>query len=1214
MACKYTYQGKTYEAWEFVDVLAAMPAHELMKHLPEEARQSLAMSSEGTGKQTDSAAFKRWFADSKVVDALGAPKVVYHGSPDVRGIFSDGFKAKSRGNVFFAAEDYATADSYADDKRAWDYQNAEPHTIPLYLSIKNPMVIDAKGSFWKETAHHIDEAKAAGHDGIIIKNSVDFYNNQKGKGKPTTVYAWFEPEQAKSAVDGQLVSRVDRKPIDGAIGNNGKFDGSNPDIRASISFNPMDYRDRMERSDSLIANKIAGLMNNVTKADSAETFNWWHKTVGSQFHKAQIDRHFGRVFDRAQQFIEDVARYGTEAADLAPDLLPKMDTFFGALREVRNSKRDAEDQKALAAPIFDGTLFEDEDGNKGMVWSDKELSSIYNLNERQIGLYHQFRNAVDKSLESMAIAEMNKVARINELELPSGEMSMSALASFYSEQYADQLSDLRRRYDERAKTYEANEKLMKGNTDNLKMSRKQYHETMTGLQTEYAAEQGILNRQIEELEKMDKAFTEKAETIKKLQQEGYAPLMRFGKYTVDVVQMVPDIDESTGQQIMDTETGELGMKEERIFFSMFETENEAREAERVMNEEYPKAMVTRGVSSQDGWQLFGSINPGSLEMLAELVGKEDEVVQKFYKEATASRSALKRLIHRKGTAGYSKEVTRSLASFLMSNARATASADHFGDIMEAAADIPKEKGDVKDEAVRLISYIRNPNEEAGTLRGLLFMQYLGGSIASAMVNLTQTMTTTLPYLSQYGGNPAELVKSSMLAMKRMNGKSLGVDPELGKALEMAEDEGVVAPHNIHNLMGQSGVQGATGNKILRMASHIWGSFFGMAEQFNRETAFIAAFQLAQKMGPSGLRSAYRKQSELNASRGLPPADAKHFASPYSFAKNAVNETQFILSKAARPNWARGTVGATLFTFKQFSVMYLELLKRLPNKERAIMLGVLVLLAGVSGLPFSDDTDDLIDTLGQFMGYDTNSRKWKDELLVETFGKTGADFVSSGISAFLPLELSSRLGMGNLIPATGLFKKSNSGNHERDYAELMGAAGGYAKQLMDAWDYTLQGRYGMAAAQGFLPKGLKDLSKGLDMATTGTYDDTHGRMVTQVDGLDALVKAIGFQPSKVADIQRLKGYQMQDIALAKSVKASISEIWATGIHNKNPERTALAREMLQEWNQKNPNSQIKVDLAAVQRRVKQMNMTAAERMEKVAPKEMRAGVRAAFSEG
>ena len=82
-----------------------------------------------------------------------------------------------RGQVFFAAADYSVANSYADDSRAFDYQNAEPQTIPLYLSIQNPMVVDAKGKHWRETEKYIKEAKDAGHDGIIIKNSVDFYNN-----------------------------------------------------------------------------------------------------------------------------------------------------------------------------------------------------------------------------------------------------------------------------------------------------------------------------------------------------------------------------------------------------------------------------------------------------------------------------------------------------------------------------------------------------------------------------------------------------------------------------------------------------------------------------------------------------------------------------------------------------------------------------------------------------------------------------------------------------------------------------------------------------------------------------------------------------------------------------------------------------------------------------------------------------------------------------
>jgi hypothetical protein len=45
----------------------------------------------------------------------------------------------------------------------------------------------------------------------------------------------------------------------------------------------------------------------------------------------------------------------------------------------------------------------------------------------------------------------------------------------------------------------------------------------------------------------------------------------------------------------------------------------------------------------------------------------------------------------------------------------------------------------------------------------------------------------------------------------------------------------------------------------------------------------------------------------------------------------VLETQFVYSKANKPQWARGAVGGTLFTFKTYSVSYLELMQRMWNQ-------------------------------------------------------------------------------------------------------------------------------------------------------------------------------------------------------------------------------------------------------------------------------------------
>jgi hypothetical protein len=166
---------------------------------------------------TDSPAFRAWFGDSKVVGENGEPLVVYHGSPDAR--FAQGDDAQFAGRsarfglgpadddgAFWFAKDRAAARSYADPMRAWDYQNAEPGVVEAYVKIENPLIVDARGAHWRDaqqrgkTSDVIDEARANGHDGVIIRNVSDYYNDS-GDGKqsrPTDTFVAFRPEQIKS--------------------------------------------------------------------------------------------------------------------------------------------------------------------------------------------------------------------------------------------------------------------------------------------------------------------------------------------------------------------------------------------------------------------------------------------------------------------------------------------------------------------------------------------------------------------------------------------------------------------------------------------------------------------------------------------------------------------------------------------------------------------------------------------------------------------------------------------------------------------------------------------------------------------------------------------------------------------------------------------------------------------------------------------------------
>ena len=187
-------------------------------------------TSAGQVDQTNTPAFKAWFGDSKVVDENGEPLVVFHGSPDVRGILKDGFEqSQLRGDTFFFSSKESVADTYADDRRAFDFQNAEPQTIPVYLSLNNPKVIDAKGAKWRNTEAAVEDARKNGHDGIIINNTRDEYNNVNTGGELSTVYVTFDNKDIKSAGTKAIVSRIDGEVLSEGI-NQGTFDPANPNI------------------------------------------------------------------------------------------------------------------------------------------------------------------------------------------------------------------------------------------------------------------------------------------------------------------------------------------------------------------------------------------------------------------------------------------------------------------------------------------------------------------------------------------------------------------------------------------------------------------------------------------------------------------------------------------------------------------------------------------------------------------------------------------------------------------------------------------------------------------------------------------------------------------------------------------------------------------------------------------------------------------------
>jgi len=876
--------------------------------------------------------------------------------------------------------------------------------------------------------------------------------------------------------------------------------------------------------------------------------HWWHKTVGTPFNLAERVPEFKRVFNAVQDFINSVSFYGAEAAAMAPKIIPKLESW----KDLGKSPISAEDNKAIAAPIFEGTLSwyrdprsgkpvqTDDVGEAGIVWTDDELRSKFKLTDEQVSLYREFRAATDKSLTDLALSDLLQFAGKDAQPIKDTVMGMSLKEG--AETIRDYLVSV-------AEFEDKGRKAMLLDTSN------------------------------EVIERSKKA--------QRLMDKGYAPLQRFGRHTIYA-------KDKNGEQ---------------LFFGMYEDRRSAARAARQMREQFPSATVEVGMMSEQSYKLFQGISPETLELFGTMLGldtqadgQENEAFQTYLKLAKSNRSALKRLIERKGISGYSEDASRVLASFIYSNARQTASNLHVGEIMNGVNDIPRDMGEAKDAAVKLARYTMDPQEEAQAIRGLLFAQYLGGSIASAAINALQPAQVTFPYLSQFVGmkrSAALMTQAVRDSLKKATG-----DKKLDAMLKQAEEEGIVSPQEIFQLMAQAqgkatlkagdgtkaGDAAALASNTLSRLSLGWGKVFSIPEQFNRRTTFIAAYRAAVEKGE---------------------------ANPYEFAKQAVKETQLVYNKGNRPEWARGTIGALAFTFKTYSISYVELLQRMaasgPEGRRAaaLMVGVLFMMAGAGGLPGVEDAEDVVDGIAQrVFGLNFQTRQLRQEWLANTFGEGAARFVENGLSGlpWSPTDVSGRLGLGNLVPGTGLFVKKQ--DYGRDVAELAGPAADMTRRFLEGAGYLLQGEIAKAG-EIVSPVAVRNLIQGGRMAMTDQYADAKGRKVVETDATDAALKAIGFQPADVSKVQDATRTVQQMVALNKIRESEIADKWAKALATQDQEGVQEAREELANWNRRNPDSPIRINMSQVLKRVRALKEDKASRMARTAPKEIRQEVRAAL---
>lgn len=314
------------------------------------------------------------------------------------------------------------------------------------------------------------------------------------------------------------------------------------------------------------------------------------------------------------------------------------------------------------------------------------------------------------------------------------------------------------------------------------------------------------------------------------------------------------------------------------------------------------------------------------------------------------------------------------------------------------------------------------NSDIGSkFKAAIVMGHLGMSVAGAAINMTSIVTNSLPYFAYYN-------KNNGFGLGHGFGKSLATlsstvynvkDPRLGdlsylekiqadgtyKGYGLSEDEikflvdqtksGVLQAAQYNHLMGEA--RGKIQNNYAAAGVKAWMWMFSYTEELNRRATALAAFRLERGRGVD-------------------------YKTAVDTATIAVDTTQGNYNQFNRPSIGRHNLGQYMYMYKQFVVTSLQLLKDMDYRGKLTYLGCLFLLSGFKGIPFADDAMDIIDTLCQAFGIKIGSVEEEVIKMVDDMAPGMAPYFMRGIiDKNTGMTVSTRTGMGDLLPLTGVFK-------------------------------------------------------------------------------------------------------------------------------------------------------------------------------------------------
>ena len=254
-------------------------------------------------------------------------------------------------------------------------------------------------------------------------------------------------------------------------------------------------------------------------------------------------------------------------------------------------------------------------------------------------------------------------------------------------------------------------------------------------------------------------------------------------------------------------------------------------------------------------------------------------------------------------------------------------------------------------------------------------------------------------------NPDSTAAKHVAAKERMAKE--GFTPDEARFMKDQIQAGVMQAALFNAMLGSARGRITSGGK--QRAAQAWMYMFSHSEQAARRITGLAAYRLARNRA---LRSGQNFEVAVQQAT--------------DFAVNAINDTLGEYAMFNRPSLFRGGFQQFIFMYKMFPLTSVLLFSQMDKKGKLLMLGMLMFMSGAKGAPLGEDLMDIIDTIAQRTGMGPRGA-WKGsaeatvaEFFASMFGEQWTPLLMRGFANnFMPINLSDRTSLGNLIPGTGI---------------------------------------------------------------------------------------------------------------------------------------------------------------------------------------------------